>query len=54
MTACIIVLTKVECVAPPNTASVASLRLTTECAIVDVKEKKAGGSGHSHGEDMDY
>ena len=45
---------KVERVALQNAASIASLLLTTECAIVDVKEKKAGGGGHSHGEDMDY
>jgi len=51
----IIVPTKVERVALQNAASIASLLLTTECAIVDVKEKKkAGGGGHSHGEDMDY
>jgi chaperonin GroEL len=45
----------VERVALQNAASIASLLLTTECAIVDVKEKKkASGGGHSHGEDMDY
>jgi hypothetical protein len=43
---------KVERVALQNAASIASRLLTTECAIVDVK--KAGGGGHSHGEDMDY
>ena len=50
----IIVPTKVERVALQNAASIASLLLTTECAIVDVKEKKKAGGGHSHGEDMDY
>jgi len=51
----IIVPTKVERVALQNAASIASLLLTTECAIVEGKEKKkAGGGGHSHGEDMDY
>jgi hypothetical protein len=52
VTACIIILTNFERVVPSNAASVASLLLTTECAIVDVKEKKAGGGGHDH--DMDY
>jgi hypothetical protein len=42
VTACIIVLTKVERVAPPNAAS------------VDVKKRKAGSGGHSHGQDVDY
>ena len=50
----IIVPTKVERVALQNAASIAGLLLTTECAIVDVKEKKKAGGGHSHGEDMDY
>jgi hypothetical protein len=51
----IILAIEVERVALQNAASIASLLLTTECAIVDVKEKKkAGGGGHSHGEDMDY
>ena len=50
----IIVPTKVERVALKNPASIASSLLSMECAIVDVKEKKAGGGGHSHGEYMDY
>jgi chaperonin GroEL len=52
----IIVPTKVERVALQNAASIAGLLLTTECAIVDIKEKKkpAGGGGHSHDHDMDY
>jgi len=51
----IIVPTKVERVALQNAASIASLLLTTECAIVDIKEKKKpAAGGHSHGEDMDY
>ena len=49
----IIVPTKVERVALQNAASIASLLLTTECAIVDVKEKKKVAGGHSHGEE-DY
>ncbi len=51
----IIVPTKVERVALQNAASVAALLLTTECAIVDIKEKKKpAGGGHSHDHDMDY
>ncbi len=38
--------TKVSRVALENAASVASMILTTECALVDIKEKEAG---HSHG-----
>ena len=49
----IIVPTKVERVALQNAARIASLLLTTECAIVDVKEKKKAAGGHSHGEE-DY
>jgi chaperonin GroEL len=49
----IIVPTKVERVALQNAASIASLLLTTECAIVEVKEKKKAAGGHSHGEE-DY
>ena len=52
----VIVPTKVERVALQNAASVAGLLLTTEAAIVEIKEKKAGGGGghdHDHG-DMDY
>ncbi|MEX2218619.1 MAG: chaperonin GroEL [Phycisphaerales bacterium] len=53
----VIVPTKVERIALQNAASVAGLLLTTEAAIVEIKEKKGGGGhGHSHGEmdDMDY
>ena len=49
----IIVPTKVERVALQNAASIASLLLTTECALVDVKEQKKAAGGHSHGEE-DY
>ena len=38
--------TKVSRVALENAASVAGMILTTECALVDIKEKEAG---HSHG-----
>ncbi len=38
--------TKVSRVALENAASVSSMILTTECALVDIKEKEAG---HSHG-----
>ncbi len=41
--------TKVSRVALENAASVASMILTTECALVDIKEKEAG---HSHAPDM--
>ena len=36
-----------------NAASIASLLLTTEAAIVEIKEKKkpAGGHDHDHGDD---
>jgi chaperonin GroEL len=52
----VIVPTKVERIALQNAASVAGLLLTTEAAIVELKEKKKGGGGHGHdhGEDMDY
>ncbi len=51
----VIVPTKVERIALQNAASVAALLLTTEAAIVELKEKKkpAGGHDHDHG-DMDY
>jgi len=41
--------TKVSRVALENAASVSSMILTTECALVDIKEKEAG---HSHAPDM--
>jgi chaperonin GroEL len=48
----IIVPTKVERVALQNAASIAGLLLTTDCAITEVKEKKAkAAAGHDHGED---
>ncbi|MBL9141763.1 MAG: chaperonin GroEL [Phycisphaerae bacterium] len=49
----IIVPTKVERVALQNAASVASLLLTTECAIAEIKEKKPAKVGGG-GDDMDY
>ncbi len=48
----VIVPTKVERVALQNAASVAGLLLTTEAAIVELKDKPVG-AGHS-GEDFDY
>jgi chaperonin GroEL len=53
----VIVPTKVERVSLQNAASIAGLLLTTDAAIVDIKEKKAkSGGGHGHGgmDDMDY
>ncbi len=51
----VIVPTKVERVALQNAASIASLLLTTDCVIAEIKEKKekvpAGGGGM---DDMDY
>ncbi len=51
----VIVPTKVERVALQNAASIAGLLLTTDCAVVEIKEKKAkapaGGGGM---DDMDY
>ncbi|GMV24297.1 MAG: 60 kDa chaperonin [Phycisphaerae bacterium] len=51
----VIVPTKVERIALQNAASVAGLLLTTEAAIVELKDKKkpSGGHDHDHG-DMDY
>ncbi len=52
----IIVPTKVERVALQNAGSIAGLLLTTEAAIVELKEKKpkgGGGHDHDHGHD-DY
>ncbi|MBL8963587.1 MAG: chaperonin GroEL [Phycisphaeraceae bacterium] len=50
----VIVPTKVERIALQNAASVAGLLLTTEAAIVELKEKKKpAGHDHDHG-DMDY
>jgi chaperonin GroEL len=54
----IIVPTKVERVALQNAASIAGLLLTTDCAITEIKEKKAkapAGPGAGGGmEDMDF
>ncbi|MBU6414269.1 MAG: chaperonin GroEL [Planctomycetes bacterium] len=49
----IIVPTKVERIALQNAASIAGLLLTTEAAIVELKDKKkpAGGHDHDHGDD---
>ena len=44
----VIVRTKVKRIALQNAASVAGLLLTTEAAIVEIKEKKNGGGGHDH------
>ncbi len=49
----VIVPTKVERTALQNAASIAALLLTTDAAIVELKEKKAKG-GHGHDEDFDY
>ncbi|MBX3410564.1 MAG: chaperonin GroEL [Phycisphaeraceae bacterium] len=50
----VIVPTKVERVALQNAASISGLLLTTEAAIVEIKDKKkSGGHDHDHG-DMDY
>ncbi len=47
----VLVPTKVERVALQNASSVASLLLTTDCVISEIKEKekKGGGGGHAHG-----
>ena len=50
----IIVPTKVERVALQNAASIAGLLLTTDCAITEVKEKKAKAPAGGGGDDMDY
>jgi chaperonin GroEL len=49
----VIVPTKVERVALQNAASIAGLLLTTDAAIVELKEKKAVGAGAGM-DDMDY
>ena len=51
-----IVPSKVERVALQNAASISGLLLTTDCAIIEIKEKKAkapAGPGGGMG-DMDY
>jgi chaperonin GroEL len=50
----VIVPTKVERVALQNAASIAALLLTTDCAIIEIKEKKAKVPAGGAGEDMDY
>jgi chaperonin GroEL len=51
----VIVPTKVERVALQNAASIAGLLLTTECAIVELKDKKKTPAGAGAGmDDMDY
>ncbi len=57
MKAGVIVPTKVERIALQNAASIASLLLTTDCAIVEIKEKKekvGAGAGGGGMDDMDY
>jgi len=49
----VIVPTKVERVALQNAASISGLMLTTEAAIVELKDKKPKG-GHDHDHDEDY
>ncbi|MEM9066491.1 MAG: TCP-1/cpn60 chaperonin family protein, partial [Planctomycetota bacterium] len=49
----VIVPTKVERIALQNAASIAGLLLTTEAAIVEIKEKKPVGAG-AGGDDFDY
>ena len=48
----VIVPAKVERVALQNAASVASLLLTTDCAISEIKEEKKGGGPGGHGMGM--
>ncbi|MFG0283549.1 MAG: chaperonin GroEL, partial [Phycisphaerales bacterium JB039] len=50
----VIVPTKVERVALQNAASVASLLLTTEAAVVEIKEKKTPAGAGAGMDDMDY
>jgi chaperonin GroEL len=50
----VIVPTKVERVALQNAASIASLMLTTEAAIVEIKERKATAGAGAGMDDMDY
>jgi len=40
---------KVTRIALENAASVAGMILTTECALIDIKEENAGGAGHMGG-----
>ncbi|MDZ4754894.1 MAG: chaperonin GroEL [Phycisphaerae bacterium] len=50
----VIVPTKVERVALQNAASIAGLLLTTDCAITEIKEKKAKTPAGAGMDDMDY
>jgi chaperonin GroEL len=50
----VIVPTKVERVALQNAASIASLLLTTDCAITEIKEKKSAAPAGGGMDDMDY
>ncbi|HMN95217.1 MAG TPA: chaperonin GroEL [Phycisphaerales bacterium] len=50
----VIVPTKVERVALQNAASIAGLLLTTDCAIIEIKEKKAKAGAGAGMDDMDY
>ena len=52
----VIVPTKVERVALQNAASIAGLLLTTDCAIIEIKEKKSKAAAPAGGsmDDMDY
>ncbi len=50
----VIVPTKVERVALQNAASIAGLLLTTDCAITEIKDKKAKAPAGGGMDDMDY
>jgi chaperonin GroEL len=50
----VIVPTKVERIALQNAASIAALLLTTDCAIVEIKEKKAKVPAGGGMDDYDY
>ncbi|MEQ8769409.1 MAG: chaperonin GroEL [Phycisphaerales bacterium] len=50
----VIVPTKVERIALQNAASIAGLLLTTEAAIVEIKDKKKATAGAGAGDDFDY
>ncbi|MAY73642.1 MAG: chaperonin GroEL [Phycisphaerae bacterium] len=50
----VIVPTKVERVALQNAASIAGLLLTTDAAIVEIKEKAKAGAGAGGDDDFDY
>ncbi|MEO1129821.1 MAG: chaperonin GroEL, partial [Planctomycetota bacterium] len=50
----VIVPTKVERVALQNAASIAGLLLTTDAAIVEIKEKSKAPAGGDMGDDFDY